>query len=66
MDETYLKNLMEVIQTEKNKIFNDMKNDVELVHTNTLTQKLNALDTILKGVLKLRNIIIKEKCLFKL
>ena len=66
MDETYLKNLMEVIQTEKNKLFNDMKNDVELVHTNTLTQKLNALDTILKGVLKLRNIIIKEKCLFKL
>ena len=66
MDETYLKNLMEVIQTEKNKLFNDMKNDVELVHTNTLTQKLNALDTILKGVLKLRNIIIKEKLSFKL
>jgi len=65
MDENYIKNLVEVIQTEKTKLFNDLKNDTELVHTNTITQKLTALDTIHKGVLKLRNIIIKEKCLFK-
>ena len=61
MDENYIKNLIEVIQTEKTKIFNDLKNDYELTHTNTLTQKLTALDTMLKGTIKLRNIIIKEK-----
>ena len=61
MDENYIKNLIEVIQTEKTKIFNDLKNDYELTHTNTLTQKLTALDTMLKGTIKLRNIIIIEK-----
>ena len=61
MDENYIKNLIEVIQTEKTKIFNDLKNDYELTHTNTLTKKLTALDTMLKGTIKLRNIIIKEK-----
>lgn len=61
MDENYIKNLIEVIQTEKTKIFNDLKNDYELTHTNTLTKKLAALDTMLKGTIKLRNIIIKEK-----
>jgi hypothetical protein len=66
MDENYIKNLVEVIQTEKTKLFNDLKNDTELVHTNTITQKLTALDTIHKGALKLRNVIIKEKMSFKL
>jgi DNA-binding HxlR family transcriptional regulator len=66
MDENYIKNLIEVIQTEKTKLFNELKNDVELTHTNTLTQKLTALDTMLKGTIKLRNTIIKEKMSFKL
>ena len=64
MDENYIKNLIEVIQTEKTKLFNELKNDVELTHTNSITQKLNALDTMFKGTIKLRNTIIKEKVTF--
>ena len=66
MDESYITKLVNDIQTERNKLFNDLKNDTELQHSNTINQKLTCLDTMLKAVFKLRNIQIKEKLTFKM
>jgi hypothetical protein len=66
MDESYINKLVNDIQTERNKLFNDLKNDTELQHSNTINQKLSSLDTMLKAVFKLRNIQIKEKLTFKM
>lgn len=66
MDESYINKLINDIQTERNKLFNDLKNDTELQHTNIINQKLSSLDSMLKAVFKLRNIQIKEKLTFKL
>ena len=64
MDESYITKLINDIQNERNKLFNDLKNDTELCHSNVINQKLNALDPMLKSVFKLRNINIKEKLKF--
>jgi hypothetical protein len=64
MDETKLNSLINDIQIERNKLFNDLKNDTELCHTNVINQKLNAFDNMLKAVFKLRSIMIKEKLKF--
>jgi len=64
MDESKINSIITDIQNERNKLFNDLKNDTELCHTNTINQKLNALDSMLKAVIKLRNINIKEKLKF--
>lgn len=66
MDESYINKLVNDIQTERNKLFNDLKNDTELTHSNVINQKLSALDNMLKSVFKLRNIQIKEKVTFKM
>lgn len=66
MDETYLKKLVDDIQNEKTKLFNELKNDTELTKSNSINQKLSTLDTMLKAVFKLRNLIIKEKLAFTL
>jgi len=64
MDESYINKLINDIQNERNKLFNDLKNDTELCHSNVINQKLNALDSMLKSVFKLRSINIKEKLKF--
>lgn len=64
MDESKINSLVTDIQNERNKLFNDLKNDTELCHTNVINQKLSALDNMLKAVFKLRNIMIKEKLKF--
>jgi predicted nucleotide-binding protein (sugar kinase/HSP70/actin superfamily) len=66
MDESYITKLVNDIQNERNKLFNDLKNDTELQNSNTINQKLSCLDTMLKSVFKLRNIQIKEKLTFKM
>ena len=66
MDESNLNSLITDINNEKTKLFNDLKNDTELQHSNVINNKLNALDSMLKAVFKLRNIIIKEKLTFKI
>lgn len=66
MDESYINKLINDIQTERNKLFNDLKNDTELQHSNIINQKLSSLDSMLKAVFKLRNIQIKEKLTFKM
>ena len=64
MDESYINKLITDIQNERNKLFNDLKNDTELCHSNIINQKLGSLDTMLKAVFKLRSIHIKEKLKF--
>ena len=61
MDDNFITKLINDIQTARNTLFNDLKNDTDLSHTNVINQKLTALDSMLKAVLKLRNITIKEK-----
>jgi hypothetical protein len=61
MDDNFINKLINDIQTARNTLFNDLKNDTDLSHTNVINQKLTALDSMLKAVLKLRNITIKEK-----
>jgi predicted nucleotide-binding protein (sugar kinase/HSP70/actin superfamily) len=64
MDDSYITKLINDIQTERNKLFNDLKNDTELTKSNAINQKLSALDTMLKATFKLRNLNIKEKLSF--
>ena len=66
MDEQYITKLVNDIQNEKTKLFNELKNDTELKKSNILNQKLMALDTMLKAAFKLRNLNIKEKLAFTL
>jgi hypothetical protein len=66
MDESKLNTLINDINNEKTRLFNDLKNDTELNHSNVINQKINALDSMLKAVFKLRNILIKEKLTFKM
>lgn len=66
MDETYIKKIVDDIQNERTKLFNELKNDTELKKSNSINQKLSTLDTMLKAVFKLRNLIIKEKLAFTL
>jgi len=64
MDETKINSLITDIQNERNKLFNDLKNDTELCHERVLNQKLTTLDNMLKTVFKFRSIIIKDKLKF--
>jgi hypothetical protein len=66
MDEQYINRLINDIQTERTKLFNDLKNDTDLQKSSILNQKLSSLDTMLKSVFKLRNLNIKEKLKFTL
>lgn len=64
MDDSYITRLINDIQTERNKLFNDLKNDTELTKSNSINLKLSSLDTMLKATFKLRNLNIKEKLKF--
>lgn len=64
MDDSYITKLINDIQTERNKLFNDLKNDTELTKSNSINLKLSSLDTMLKATFKLRNLNIKEKLKF--
>jgi hypothetical protein len=64
MEESKINSLINDIQNERTKLFNDLKNDTELTHTTVINQKLSAYDSMLKAVFKLRNIQIKEKLKF--
>ena len=66
MDESKLNTLITDINNEKTKLFNDLKNDTELQHEKVINSKLATLDSMLKSVFKLRNILIKEKLTFKM
>jgi hypothetical protein len=61
LDENYLNNLYNTLNTEKTKLFNDLKNDTEMKHEKFINQKITHIDSIIKSTFKLRNTINKEK-----
>jgi hypothetical protein len=61
LDENYLNNLYTTLNTEKSKLFNDLKNDTEMKHEKFINQKITHIDSIIKSTFKLRNTINKEK-----
>ena len=61
MDDNYINKLIDDIQQERTKLFNELKSDTELAHTNFISSKLTTIDVMFKAVIKLRNITIKEK-----
>jgi len=61
MDENYLNNLFDVLQSEKNSLIIDLKNDKELTKEKEITSKCLVLDNLIKNVLKYRNLKIKSK-----
>jgi hypothetical protein len=66
IDEQYLTKLYNDLHTDKQKVFLEINNDKELVHERELNQKLNVLDSIIKSVIKYRNLKIKDKLKFTL
>ena len=61
MNESYLNNLFDVLQAEKNALVLDLKNDNELTKEKEITSKCLVLDNLIKNVLKYRNLKIKAK-----
>lgn len=61
MNESYLNNLFDVLQAEKNALVLDLKNDNELTKEKEITAKCLVLDNLIKNVLKYRNLKIKAK-----
>ena len=66
IDEQYLSKIYDDLQNEKTKLFIDLKNDKELVHERVINQKLFCIDSIIKGVIKYRNLKIKDKLKFEM
>jgi len=66
IDEPYLTKLYNDLHADKQKVFLEINNDKELQHERELNQKLNTIDYLLKGVIKYRNLKIKDKLKFTL
>lgn len=66
LDDQYLTKLYNDLQNEKQKLFIELNNDKELTHEREITQKMSAVDSILKGVIKYRNLKIKAQQKFTL
>lgn len=60
-DPNYLNRLYDDINSVRNTLMTDMKNDKECVKERIINQKLACVDVILKNILKYRNINMKEK-----
>jgi len=61
LDENYMSRLFEDFSSERNKLILELKNDKEMTKERILTQKLACIDSLIKNILKYRNINIKEK-----
>jgi hypothetical protein len=66
IDEQYLTKLYNDLHADKQKVFLEINNDKELQHERELNQKLNVIDSIIKNVIKYRNLKIKDKLKFTL
>jgi len=56
IDTFYLNKLYDDLTTERNSIQLEFKNDKELVHSKTLTTKMNILNSMIAFTIKYRNI----------
>ena len=61
LDDNYINKLYDDLQTEKNSIMLEYKNDKELKNTVIITQKLSLVEGMMKSLIKYRNIKIKSK-----
>ena len=61
LDETYISKLYDDLQTEKNSVLQEYKNDKELKNTVIITQKINIVESMMKNLIKYRNIKLKQK-----
>ena len=60
-DSNYLNRLYDDMNSVRNTLMNDLKNDKECVKERVINQKIACIDVILKNILKYRNINTKEK-----
>lgn len=60
-NEQYLNNLIDTLQTERNQVVLEMKNDTELTKTKDLMLKSNILESMIRNSIKYRNVNIKQK-----
>ena len=61
LTETFITKLYDDLQSEKNAIMLEYKNDKELKNTVIINQKLNIVEGMMKNLIKYRNIRIKQK-----
>jgi len=61
LDEAYITKLYDDLQSEKNAIMLEYKNDKELKNSIIITQKLALIEGMMKSLIKYRNIRIKQK-----
>jgi hypothetical protein len=59
--DSYLNTLFENFQGERTKVLLDIKNDTELNHNKQNEKKLAVIESIIKNILKYRNLMIKDK-----
>ena len=60
-DTNYINRLYDEMQQSRNSLMNELKNDTECTKEVVLNKKLVCVDTIMKQILKYRNITTKEK-----
>jgi hypothetical protein len=60
-DSNYINKLYDELNTSRTTLLNDMKNDTECLKERELNAKLSIVDTIIRNILKYRNIITKAK-----
>jgi hypothetical protein len=61
LSEQYITKLYDDLQTEKNAIMLEYKNDKELKNTIIITQKISLVESMMKTLIKYRNIKLKQK-----
>jgi len=61
LTDTYINKLYDDLQIEKTAILLEYKNDKELKNTIIINQKLNIVESMMKNLIKYRNIRIKQK-----
>jgi hypothetical protein len=60
-DMNYINRLYDELNSCRNVLMNDLKNDKECTKERILNQKIQCVDNLMKNVLKYRNINTKEK-----
>jgi hypothetical protein len=60
-NQEYLNNLIDILQSERNSVVLDLKNDTDLTKTKDLSSKLSILESMIRSSIKYRNINIKQK-----
>jgi hypothetical protein len=60
-DTNYINRLYDELNSCRNVLMNDLKNDKECTKERILNQKIQCVDNLMKNVLKYRNINTKEK-----